>query len=140
MKILSHRHTGIVCKNLKIQLDFYTKYFNLEILYHQIENDIFFQKITGKKQAEIYKLGYNNEIFLELLNFDYIEINPVKKINDNGITHICFNVSNLDELYLELSNKKINFISEPLINKENKAKVCFCRDPEENLLELVQVL
>ncbi len=140
MNIISHRHTGIVCKNIDILLDFYHNVLNLDILYHKLENDDFFQKLTGKKSAEIYKLGKENNIFLELLSFDNTELQPNKSINDTGITHICLNVSNLNELYFELSNKKIIFINEPLINNSKTAKVCFCYDPEGNLLEFVESL
>ena len=45
------------------------------------------------------------------LSFDNTELQPNKLINDTGITHICLNVSNLSELYFELSNKKIIFIN-----------------------------
>lgn len=140
MNIISHRHTGIVCKNINVLLDFYNRILNLDILYHEIENDNFFQKITGKKSAEIYKLGKKNNIFLELLYFDDTEIKNNKLINNTGITHICFNVSDLDKLYFELINKEIKFIDKPLINQSKTAKVCFCYDPEGNLLELVESL
>ena len=140
MNIISHRHSGIVCKDINLLLEFYTKNLYLEILYHEIESDDFFQNLTGEKSAEIYKLGKENNIFLELLFFDDTKSKPNKSINDTGITHICLNVSNLDELYFELSNKKINFISKPLINNSKSAKVCFCYDPEGNLLEFVESL
>jgi catechol 2,3-dioxygenase-like lactoylglutathione lyase family enzyme len=140
MNIISHRHTGIVCKNIDVLLDFYHNILSLDILYHELEKDDFFQKLTGKKSAEIYKLGKENNIFLELLSFDNTELQPNKLINDTGITHICLNVSNLSELYFELSNKKIIFINEPLINNSKTAKVCFCYDPEGNLLEFVESL
>lgn len=140
MNIISHRHTGIVCKNIDVLLNFYHNLLNLDILYHEVENDQFFQKLTGKKSADIYKLGKENNIFLELLFFEETVEQPTKTINDTGITHICLNVLNLDELYFELSNKKINFINEPIVNKSKTAKVCFCYDPEGNLLEFVESL
>ena len=140
MNIISHRHTGIVCKNINVLLNFYHNLLNLDILYHEVENDQFFQKLTGKKSANIYKLGKENNIFLELLFFEKTLEQPAKTINDTGITHICLNVLNLDELYFELSNKKINFINEPIVNKSKTAKVCFCYDPEGNLLEFVESL
>lgn len=140
MNIISHRHTGIVCKNIDVLINFYHNLLNLDILYHEVENDQFFQKLTGKKSADIYKLGKENNIFLELLFFEETLEQPAKTINDTGITHICLNVLNLDELYFELSNKKINFINEPIVNKSKTAKVCFCYDPEGNLLEFVESL
>lgn len=140
MNIISHRHTGIVCKDLNVLLNFYHKILNLDILYHEIEKDDFFREITGKKSAEIYKLGKENIIFLELLSFDDTESSPNKFINNTGITHICLNVSDLNKLYLDLSSKKIIFISKPLVNNSKTAKVCFCYDPEGNLLEFVESL
>jgi hypothetical protein len=136
----SARGFGTLTLALLIYLGSLTYSVRLDILYHEIENDQFFQKLTGKKSAEIYKLGKENNIFLELLFFDDTKSKSNKSINDTGITHICLNVSNLNELYFELSNKKINFINEPIVNESKTAKVCFCYDPEGNLLEFVESL
>ena len=58
----------------------------------------------------------------------------------NNITHFALTVGGLDELFLELSEKKVVFVSKPKISIDGKCKVCFCRDFEGNFIELVEKL
>ena len=45
-----------------------------------------------------------------------------------------------NSLYAKLSTKKISFISKPLISEDQKAKVCFCLDPNGVYIELVEII
>jgi hypothetical protein len=47
---------------------------------------------------------------------------------------------NLDILYEKIINNKLLVISEPQISVNEKFKVCFCTDPENNYIELVEIL
>jgi phage portal protein BeeE len=103
---------------------------------------------TGALYIHIPRLSSGRWTEMHIIPSDYVQ--PVYDvrfqgpkafiINDTGITHICLNVFNLNKLYFELLNKKIIFINEPLINNSKTAKVCFCYDPEGNLLEFVEIL
>ena len=134
------RHVGIVVKDLEKQLQFYRDYLGLEVYYSQIEKGKFLENLIGYSNVEplIYKLGKNNNIIVELLYFkDYENVNNKKLIN-NGITHFALTIENLDELYILLKSKGINFINPPELSDDKKHKVCFCQDYDLNYVELVE--
>ena len=56
-----------------------------------------------------------------------------------GFTHLALTVQNIDSLYKGLKKKGIKFNSKPRISNDGKAKVTYCRTPEGEFLELVQI-
>jgi len=135
------RHVGIVVQNMKIMSQFYCDVFNLNILYDEIEEGEFLNTIIGenKAQAHILKLGKDNTNFLELLDYNISKKSKAKKIIEHGITHFALTVQNIDVIYNKLLNQNIPIINPPKETKDKTVKVCFCLDPENNLIELVQV-
>ncbi len=135
------RHVGIVVKDLKKQLDFYQEKFDFEIYYHKIESGEFLEHILGGKEMkgveiEIIKLGKNNNIIIELLDFKTQFEKFNNKIFDLGYTHFAITVENIDKLVKNIDD----ILSEPRINPEGTFKVCFCKDPEGNFIELVECI
>ena len=63
-----------------------------------------------------------------------------RKVRDKGFTHFAITVKNLETTYGKLSDAKIKFVNEPRVSDDGGAKVAFCLDPENNLIELVEVL
>ena len=55
-----------------------------------------------------------------------------------GFNHLALNIKEIDNLYLELKNLGLEFITKPEYSPNGKVKVAFCRDFEGNLLELVE--
>ena len=58
-----------------------------------------------------------------------------------GAAHVCFNVENIEELYEDLTNKGIEFVTPPIMtDTENGGRrgICYCQDPEGNWLEFIQ--
>ena len=136
------RHVGIVTKDIKQQLKFYKDLLQLEIYYNQTEGGKYLEDLLGIKDtsANIYKLGKNNQIFIELLSFNESNNSSSKNLNDFGITHFAITVENLDKLYNHMKNNDVFFITKPIITENNKNKVCFCKDYEGNYIELVENL
>jgi catechol 2,3-dioxygenase-like lactoylglutathione lyase family enzyme len=137
------RHVGIVVNDIERQLYFYKDLLGLNILYHEIENGDFLNKIlkADKSVIDIYKLGKDNKTIVELLKYQNKDSKVKKKIlSINGISHFAITVSDLDFLYKKLLNEKIEFLSKPEINESKTHKVCFCRDYENNFIELVEEL
>ncbi len=137
------RHVGIVVNDIENQLFFYKDLIGLKILYHEIEEGLFLEKILSKKgvRIDIYKLGLNGQTIVELLyylNVDEVIVN--KQIDDKGITHFAITVSDIETLIDNLKKHNVKFLSKPEINPKGTHKVCFCRDFENNLIELVQEL
>lgn len=137
------RHVGIVVSDIEKQLFFYNNLLELDILYNEEESGNFLDKILSLNNSKIniYKLGYNGLTIVELLNYKNSNstINE-KKINQNGLTHFAITVIDIDSLYKKLSDNGVSFLSSPQTNEKRTHKVCFCRDFENNLIELVQEL
>lgn len=137
------RHVGIVVNDIEKQLVFYRDLLGLQILYHKVESGEFLEKIlsiSGVK-IDIYKLGLNGNTIVELLH--YLDVDSEfkeKRIEDNGITHFAITITDLESLYDRLKDSSVAFLSSPQINSLKTHKVCFCRDFENNLIELVQEL
>lgn len=142
---ISYRHIGIVTSNLERQLNFYTNILGMEVYYHQVESGEYIDNLIGKHLTypEIYKLGFNNNIIVELLCFHdnlYKYKNGRLKLNEPGITHFALTIDNIDILYNKMVEEGIKFVNYPLQSPDNKVKVCFCRDYDGNYIELVQPL
>ncbi|HPP88641.1 MAG TPA: VOC family protein [bacterium] len=138
------RHIGIVTQNLDKMLQFYTKLLKIEIISKNEEKGEYIDKLLGLKNGNIItiKLGKENKILLELLYFN----NPVsektqnKKCYQTGLTHISFDVEDIETLFNNFIKKNTTYISQPIINPDKTAKVMFCNDPDGNLLELVELI
>ncbi len=135
------RHVGIVVNDLDKQLRFYRDVLELEVYYEKLEEGEFLERILDGPRgvkAYIIKLGKNNQTIVELLDFsnpeNQFEYNP-KTLFRLGYTHFAITVDNIDEL-----SEKVDLINAPKINEEGTFKVCFCKDPEGNLIELVQCI
>jgi len=136
------RHVGIVVDNMEIQRKFYEELLGMEVYYDQIAEGKFIENVVGNKtKAHIIKMGKNNEIIVELLDWNLKLLNTnEKRLFNNGITHFALTVENLQTVYDLMVEKGINFISQPEVNDSNTAIVAFCRDYEGNFIELVELL
>lgn len=136
------RHTGIYVNHLERMKDFYCEHFDMEIALHAIEEGAYIDTLLGLNEAsiEIYKLTAPKGGMIELLKYN--KSNDILRDKDmvweTGRMHIALTVEDVVQKYQELSQKGISFLSVPCISPDEKAKVCFCRDPEGNYLELVE--
>lgn len=134
------RHSGIVVTDIEKAKKFYQKYFNFTVAKEMNESGDFIDKILGYQSLTVKTVKMNTgSSMLELLQFKNPKSeNRDRQINDYGCTHIAITVSNLEELFRELSEEGIHFISAPQTSADGAAKVCFCRDPDGTFLELVE--
>lgn len=135
------RHTGIYVSDIELMKDFYCKTFNLSIAVHGIEEGSYIETVLAKKgiRIEVYKLSTQEGCLVELikpLNLNQERFTE-KKIYSLGTHHIAFTVKNIDELFKKMEAQGVVFLSSPQISSDGKAKVCFCKDPEGNFIELV---
>ena len=138
------RHTGIFVENLEKMKDFYSAAFNMTEAVHDIETGDYIANLYGmggsRIQAELYKLVTNDGCMIELLkmNPEVDEDVHSDQVFYRGCAHIAFTVNDVDGLYDRLSKEGLEFNSSPLLSRDGKHKVCFCKDPEGNFLELVE--
>lgn len=138
------RHFGIAVKNMEESLKFYRDLLGLKIVREMDEHGEYIENMLNMENVRVktIKLSVNNETTLvELLEFNSYPKEPVgHKIFDLGASHIAFTVNNLDECYDFLISKGIKFNSPPQISPDGYAKVCFCHDPDNTPVELVEVI
>jgi catechol 2,3-dioxygenase-like lactoylglutathione lyase family enzyme len=137
------RHTGIICKDIIASLKFYSNYLGLEVIQDFWDDSDYMNHITGISNANVHmiKLKADDGTVVELLDY---ESHPTELINQKiynaGACHIAFQVYDIEKAYDDLSKKGVKFISEPVLSSEGIAKVCFCMDPNNTRIELVEML
>lgn len=138
------RHTGIVVADLKKALRFYRDMLGLRIIKDMTESGRYIDKMLSLKDVRVrtVKMAADDQSLIELLHFQSRHAKTAKRrtIYEAGISHIAFTVENLDSLYSMLKQRGIVFNASPQYSPDGYAKVTFCKDPEGNLIELVEVL
>ena len=140
------RHIGIIVDDLEAMKSFYCNQFDMRVYVHDMEVGDYIAGLYDLKmeqiQVELYKLITNDGCMIELLKVvpDSLKDMHSDRVFFKGCTHVAFTVSDVQLLYEKLSRGGIKFNSPPLLSRDQKHKVCFCRDPEGNYLELVQEL
>jgi catechol 2,3-dioxygenase-like lactoylglutathione lyase family enzyme len=137
------RHTGIICKDIVKSLEFYRDYLGFTVIQDFWDESEYINKITGISKANVHmiKLKAHDGTVLELL--DYIT-HPTELIEQEvytvGACHLALQVYDIEVAYEELVSKGVSFISRPILSSEGIAKVCFCFDPNNTRIELVEML
>lgn len=139
------RHTGIVVKDLKRALHFYRNLLGLKIVKQMKEAGEFISKISRLKNVKVttIKLAADeNSSLIELLFYYSPPKRKIakKEVCNLGISHIAFTVKDIEKEYKRLTKVGVKFNSLPQVSTDGYAKVVFCRDFENNLIELVEVL
>lgn len=135
------RHVGIVVNDLDKMKWFYQDVIGLEILYDKIEDGRFLNHIlnSNNKSPRIIKLGQDNKTIVELLYFADCKINK-KNLFDNGYTHFALTIEDGNSLYDKFIKNDLSVINTPIISDEKTVKVFFGMDPENNIIEFVELL
>lgn len=139
------RHMGIPVTNLEPLLDFYQGLLGFTVHSLEVEEGPFVETILGVPAARIRiaKLKAPDGWMLELLEYqnqDMLREKRARRIQDVGLAHLALTVLDLDAVVAVLRDSRVPFISDPCVSPSGKARVCFCQDPEDNYIELVQVL
>lgn len=135
------RHVGIVVNDLDKMIWFYQDLIGLEIIYDKIEEGRFLNHIlnSDNKSPRIIKLGQDNKTIVELLYFGDCKINE-KNLFDNGYTHFALTIEDSNSLYDKFIKNDLSVINTPIISDEKTVKVFFGVDPENNIIEFVELL
>lgn len=139
------RHVGIYTENLEKMKAFYCENFNFKEKIHNVENGTYIDTILGLNgaQIELYKLVSPCGEMLELLQYTgdlETDNNKAEQVWKKGQSHIAVTVDDIDAFYEKLCLKSVEFISKPCASPDGFAKVCFCKDPEGNFIEIVEEL
>ena len=142
--ILATRHTGIVVRDIEKSLRFWSDVLGLKVAADFREEGKFIdtaQRLSGVKLRMI-KLTAPDGSMIELLHDD-AHPTPAPTGNelcDRGIRHIAFTVADVQDSWETLRAEGCEVLSDPITAPDGKARLFFARDPEGNLLEIVQML
>tara|TARA_B100001013_G_scaffold321703_1_gene231787 strand:+ start:343 stop:777 length:435 start_codon:yes stop_codon:yes gene_type:complete len=144
MKVVKgYRHTGIICKDINNSLIFYRDYLGLTVIQDFWDDSDYINEITGIHNANVHmiKLKADDGTVIELLEYPTHPTNLIKQeVYNAGLAHVAFQVYNIEDAYNFLKTKNVKLISKPILSSEKIAKVCFCLDPNDVRIELVEML
>lgn len=144
MQMINLRHVGITVTSMDKSLTLYRDLFDLKVIWDEIEQGEFVDSLSGIKNIKVrtVKLQDKTGGIIELLEYhshpEKNGKNLSNKITEIGCSHFAVTVNNLTEIYKKLINAGLNFNDKPKISPNGKAKVCFCRDFDGTLIELVE--
>ena len=138
------RHAGIVVRDIDKSLHFYKDLLRLRVRKDLDESGDYLDKILklkGVKVRTIKLAPERGEGLIELLFFGSRGGGSRKiKADSIGLTHVAFEVEDLDKEYLRLKKNGVRFNAPPQYSPDGYAKVTFCKDPDGVLIELVEIL
>lgn len=135
------RHIGITVINLEKELYFYRDILGFEIKREMLESGVFIDNLSALEGVKVktVKMSTHDGSLIELLCYESHKCQKNSgDICDAGYSHVAFTVEDIDREYKRLRQKGVKFNYPPQVSADGKAKVAFCRDPEGNLIELVE--
>jgi len=142
--ILATRHTGIVVRDIEESLRFWRDVMGLKVEVDFREKGAFIDTVQGLCGVDlrILKLRAPDGSTIELLED---AAHPTRapehnRLCERGIRHVAFTVADIEAAWKRLQEAGCDVLSAPVTAPDGKARLFFARDPEGNLMELVQML
>jgi lactoylglutathione lyase len=144
-KKIQVRHVGIVVKDLDRSLWFYQELLGLDLQRRMVENGPCLEKVLALAGVEVetVKLGAKGGgTLVELLQFRSHPISVLEGVRTltAGPTHVAFTVDDLQARYTHMKAQGVKFNCSPQISPDGKVLLTYCQDPDNTLVELVEVL
>jgi glyoxylase I family protein len=142
--ILATRHTGIVVDDMDKCLRFWRDVMGLEVVADFREEGEFIDTVQHLTDVKLHmiKLAAPDGTLIELLKDDNHPAKPAerRRLCDLGLAHVAFTVADVEACFRKLRREGCEVLSRPVTSPDREARLFFARDPEGNLLEIVQVL
>ena len=139
-------HINIVANDWRKLAKFYQKVFGCKPVSSERKlSGNWIEEATTIKNVEINGIhlclpGYEKNLpTLEIFEYNNIESEQTKKINQRGYAHIAFGVDNVEEILKRVlieGGKQVGKIVSKEISNAGKITFVYCTDPEGNILEL----
>ncbi len=137
------RHVGIVVRDLEPAIRFYQELLGLVVVQRQEEAGPYLDAVLGLNNARattVKMSAAEGPTLVELLKFhSHPDNRPAAHPYNLGPTHVAFTVDDLRQDYDRLREQGIQFTVPPEPSPDGSL-VTFCRDPEGNLIELVEAV
>jgi catechol 2,3-dioxygenase-like lactoylglutathione lyase family enzyme len=142
--ILATRHVGIVVHDMERCLRFWMDTMGMRVAVDFWETGAYIDALQHLDGVNLHmiKLKAPDGSMIELLKDEAHPTAPPERnqLCDRGIRHVAFTVADADAAWRALRDYGCPVLSRPLAAPDGKARVFFARDPEGNLLELVEML
>lgn len=141
MKIHRFDHVGIIVNDLAAAKQFFVD-FGLEVK-GEWESDGEWLQVVGLTDVKVACVGLgmpDGQTWIELLKFIApSNENDIQQTfaNTLGIRHVAFAVEDIEAIVAKMKQKGMLTFSE-IQNYEGKYKLCYCRGPENIILELAE--
>lgn len=131
--MLKHfEHIGMATGNLDRFMAFYVDLLGM---------DLFLRKKTSSGNAEVAFLTVGGRMVLEVFAPGSPMTGPARDLptDEVGIRHIALAFDSVDEIYNRLMAAGVESVEKPrdAFNKEILARVAFVKDPDGNIIELI---
>lgn len=142
--ILRTRHIGIVVQDMEKSLHFWRDVMGMKVAIDFWQTGPYIdtaQNLSGVN-LHMIKLTAADGSMIELLEDEAHPSAPPERnvLSDHGIRHIAFDVPDIDTAWQTLTDHGCETLSKPLDSPDGNVRLFFVRDPEGNLLEIVQQL
>ena len=138
------RHVGIVVRDLDAMLAFYRDLLGLEVEVDFRETGEFIDTVQGLAGVNVrmVKLALGDGTLVELLHDEGHPADALLRLRlcDPGLTHFAVTVDDVADVHAKWVEAGLEVASAPVTSPDGKARLFFGRDPEGNLLELVEEL
>jgi catechol 2,3-dioxygenase-like lactoylglutathione lyase family enzyme len=131
-------HVGTTVEDLDRAVEFYGETFGFEELARfDVAGEAFATGVGVPDAAARFAHLDGDGVRIELVSYDPSgEDAAAEQINDTGAKHLGIEVEDLDAFYADL-DESIETLSAPQTS-ETGSKILFLKDPEENLVEVIE--
>lgn len=139
------QHTGLTVSNLERSVDFYVRILGCTLIMAQEKTGGYLAEIVGYPGASVKMAHLSDPAghhVIELFEYVTPEVLPADlEPRRIGNAHLCFMVSDLDQVYSAIQNEGITFISGPVAvdtGANAGGAGLYLRDPDGITMELFQ--
>lgn len=136
-------HIGLCVTKMEEMMKFYEGFLGLKKVSDFTMQGEFLDTVQGKPQMDYWIVKYEtvNGIVIELLQDRGHEVEPQKEnsLQAAGLRHFAFQVDDVDAEYRQVKELGYETISEPCTSEDGSMRLFFVRDPEMNLVEIMQL-
>ena len=141
--ITKTNHIGLCVTKMDEMIRFYRDVLGLRQIVDIFMEGKFLDTIQGKDNMKyhIVKFESPDGFIVELLqdHNHYTEEQKEISLQAAGIRHFAFEVDDIDKFYSESVKNKFKTISPPTTSDDEKMRLFYLRDPENNIVEIMQL-
>lgn len=139
MSELTAHHVGITVRDLDRAVDFYCAVFDLTVLAEfTVSGEAFETGVDIQAASARFAHLDGGSVRLELVEYEPTgDDRNEPQLNDHGATHLGLEVDDLEGFYAALPDD-VETLSPPQTT-ETGTKILFVRDPEANLIEVLEL-